>query len=448
MRCVRGSALLFLSAVFLLSACNTKRVPIPDYQSSTPIEVPTGEHMEPIGLSKTLVSIKRGELIGAYFSGSSESSSGICNLDCDASIYWSSSRALIGGNDDEFSQYFYDALTAHGFNIVGDTKHVFDRDEELRRARYLIAADIKNLKANICRVHDFWTGRYEGTENGEVWMEVEWTVYSPLEKKSLMQVTTTGYQKSVAEKNEGFATMVFEAFAGAAEELGADSDFYAIVTGRSVKDKLVEQKSVGSEMIIPAVENYVTSFVERPQRVVDSAVTIRVGTGHGSGFLITKDGYIITNQHVVGESKKVAVVFSNGFELYGDVIRKHATRDVALIKVNLNSARPLPIRIAGVKVLESVYPVGTPYLQERQATITKGVVSALREDENTGLHLIQADADIQPGNSGGALVDENGNVVGVSVSGMSGPGGGSIGMNYFIPIKEALGALNIRLSSN
>lgn len=439
---------LSLCCLFLLCACNKKKIPIPEHFVANPVEIPTGTELEPIGLAKTLVSIKRGELIGVYHGGSSESSSDLCNLNCNADIFWSSSRAFIGGNDDEFSQYFYDALTLRGYNVVGDPKQVFDRQEELTRARYLIAADIKNIKANICRVYDFWNGSPKGTANGEVWVEVEWTVYSPLEKKSLFQVTTSGYQKSVQERSDAFATLLFEAFAGAAEELSTDKDFYKLVSGRRVQDHLIKTQAVGEEIVIKKVDNYFTLFSENPSRVTDSAVTIRTAYGHGSGFIITEDGYILTNNHVVGKSEDVAIVFSNGFELQGKVIRRNSVRDISLVKVDVNSARPLPIRTKSVKVLEPVFPVGTPLFQEMRATVTKGVVSAIREDDNTGLHLIQADADIQPGNSGGPLVDVNGNVVGVSVSGMTGGGNstGSIGMNYFIPIKEALKALNIKMS--
>ncbi|MEZ7195467.1 S1C family serine protease [Pseudodesulfovibrio karagichevae] len=366
----------------------------------------------------------------------------LCNLNTSADIFWTSSRSTIGGIDDEFTRYFYESLTARGYNVVGDPKKIFDRQEELTRARYLVAADIKDIKTNICRLYDFWSGDSLGTENGEVWMKVQWTVYSPLEKKTLLQVTTTGYQKSVEERADGYTSLLFESFASAAEELSTDKDFFDLVSGRRVKASLTMQKSVGDEMSIPAVEQYITPFAEDPTRVTDSTVTIRTAYGHGSGLIVTDDGYIITNQHVVGQSKDVSVVFSNGFELSGTVIKVHPTRDVALVKAAVKSAKPFPIRRTGVKVMETVFPVGTPLELELRATITRGVVSAIREDKDTGLHFIQTDADIQPGNSGGPLVDVNGNVIGVCVSGY---GERSIGINQFIPIREALSALNINM---
>lgn len=428
--------------LLILPGCMKKKVPMPSHVQPGYLDIDPGTKLEPIGLSKTIVSIKRGSLIGAYHSGYSEGSKNICNNNNVADIFWSSSRATIGGIDDDFSQYFYETLTSRGYNVVGDPKRIFERDEELSRSKYLIAAEIRGMKANVCRIYDFWTGSSKGTENGEVWMEVEWTVYSPLEKKTLLQVTTTGYQKSVEERNDGFRTIMFEAFASAAEGLGADKDFYNLVSGRQVKQHLTDLQVGDSELRIKAVENHITPFSSNPDRVTDSAVTVRTAYGHGSGFIVSKEGYILTNHHVVGEADEVAITFSNGFELLGKVIRSNETRDIALVKVDVNSARPMPIRTSPVKILEPVFPVGTPLYTDMQSTITRGIVSAVREDKDTGLTLIQADADVQPGNSGGALVDIKGNVVGVCVSGI---GERSIGINYFIPINEALYALKIQL---
>jgi S1-C subfamily serine protease len=80
--------------------------------------------------------------------------------------------------------------------------------------------------------------------------------------------------------------------------------------------------------------------------LLDSVVTVRAGRGHGSGFVISPDGFIVTNAHVVGSSEDVIVMFKAGFELAGRVVRKDKVRDVALIKVQLSKATPLPLQPA------------------------------------------------------------------------------------------------------
>ena len=178
--------ILLVALSLLVVGCSKKRIPIPEFTVSPAITMEPGQKLEPIGLDRTIVSIKRGELIGSYHSGTSPTTHGICNYNKYADVFWSSRGGTIGGNDDEFTKFFSDALTSRGFNVVGNPKKVFDRQDDLGRATYLVAANIKDIKTNICRVCDFWTGQSVGTESAEVWMKVEWTVYSPLEKKSLL----------------------------------------------------------------------------------------------------------------------------------------------------------------------------------------------------------------------------------------------------------------------
>ena len=104
-----------------------------------------------------------------------------------------------------------------------------------------------------------------------------------------------------------------------------------------------------------------------------------------------------------------------------------------------------PIRRRPLRVGEEVYAIGTPYERTLRASVTRGIVSALRIEEGTNQPIIQSDADIQGGSSGGPLVDASGNVVGISVSGVfEGPKKLSSGLNFFIPIHDALKKLGLR----
>ena len=177
---------------------------------------------------------------------------------------------------------------------------------------------------------------------------------------------------------------------------------------------------------------------------MNSSVTIRSGAGHGSGFVIDGSGLILTNAHVVGNAEKVNIIFRSGIEVPGFVQRVNKHRDVALIKVSVGGLRPLPINSSSLSQAQEVYAVGTPIDEGLKATITKGIISAIRTQEKTGLKLIQSDVDIQAGNSGGPLLDNMGNVVGISVSGI-GLGRLSAGLNFFIPIVGGLDWLNIKV---
>ena len=149
---------------------------------------------------------------------------------------------------------------------------------------------------------------------------------------------------------------------------------------------------------------------------------------------------------MVGSAENVQVVFANGVEVTGKVLRRDGTNDVALVQIPLRTRSVLPIREDMVGPLEEVYAVGSPMDETLQATITKGVVSAIRMDPRSGIRLIQADVPVSPGNSGGPLLDAQGNVVGLTVAVYADDRAQAL--NFFIPIQDALDALGIELRSD
>ncbi len=172
-------------------------------------------------------------------------------------------------------------------------------------------------------------------------------------------------------------------------------------------------------------------------------VTIRIGTGHGSGFFVGKQGHLLTNAHVVGEASKVQIATSSGLALVAEVIRTHPTRDVALLKAPITLARAPHVALATPPIAAEVFAVGSPILEDLHATTTKGVVGGLRTDRSSGLAFIQADAAVSPGSSGEPLYDARGGIIGMSVGKNS--GGGAEGLGLFIPIADALRSLAVSM---
>ncbi len=172
-----------------------------------------------------------------------------------------------------------------------------------------------------------------------------------------------------------------------------------------------------------------------------AVVTIFAGDRYGSGFIISKDGYLLTNEHVVGDATFVQVKFVTGREVAGEVIRVNKVRDVALVKLEKDVYPYLPLGdSSGVDIGSEVYAIGTPLLKDLSQTVTKGIVSSFRITDD--IRYIQSDVNIHPGNSGGPLVSAQNGVVGVCVSGF-GFGPITLGLNYFIPIEEAIETLRI-----
>lgn len=178
-------------------------------------------------------------------------------------------------------------------------------------------------------------------------------------------------------------------------------------------------------------------------RVEATVVTVITGSGHGSGFFIAPN-LVLTNHHVALDAERLKVRLINGTEVLATTLRSDKRRDVALLQIENGEFMPLPIRARPVALTEEVYAVGSPFDETLAGSVTRGIVSQIQRDEH-GLQLIQADATIQRGSSGGPLLDAEGNVVGISQSGVMDDTDHSVGINFFVPIADALQKLNIGL---
>jgi Do/DeqQ family serine protease len=160
--------------------------------------------------------------------------------------------------------------------------------------------------------------------------------------------------------------------------------------------------------------------------------------GLGSGVIVTADGYILTNNHVVEGAEEIEVVLNDSRRARGKVIGTDPDTDLAILKVSLER---LPVIALGnsdaLQVGDQVLAVGNPFGVGQ--TVTSGIVSALGRNQlgiNTFENFIQTDAAINPGNSGGALVDVNGALMGVNTAIYS-RSGGSMGIGFAIPVNTA-----------
>ena len=164
--------------------------------------------------------------------------------------------------------------------------------------------------------------------------------------------------------------------------------------------------------------------------------------GEGSGFIVTPDGYILTNAHVVADAEAVTVRLTDRREFSAKVIGMDTRTDVAVIKINTNSSLPT-VRIgnpASLKAGEWVLAIGSPFGFENSATA--GIVSNIGrslpgEDGNGYVPFIQTDVPVNPGNSGGPLFNMSGEVVGIN-SQIFSRTGGYMGLSFAIPIDVAM----------
>jgi S1-C subfamily serine protease len=199
--------------------------------------------------------------------------------------------------------------------------------------------------------------------------------------------------------------------------------------------------SKGNEVVIGAPRTITfKSRKEMLSELIKGVVTVDMEKGHGSGFIISNDGYIITNEHVVSGESLVKVKFSQGFALDATVVKVNKDFDVALLKVTASDLPAMAIGNDGQLMLgEEIFAIGTPLDTELGQSVTRGVLSGKREIE--GRAYLQTDVSINPGNSGGPLIDETGAVIGVATLKISGKG--LEGLGFGVPISQALEMLNI-----
>jgi putative serine protease PepD len=208
------------------------------------------------------------------------------------------------------------------------------------------------------------------------------------------------------------------------------------------------------ESLSPRADGSIASIA---QTVLPSVVSLEVSgsgqAGSGSGFIVSQDGYILTNNHVIeaaADSGSIEVVLQDGTRLTGDLIGRNADYDLAVVKVDKGGLTPLAVGDSGsVKVGDQAIAIGSPLGLE--GTVTSGIVSSLDRPVTAGgsdgsetsfINAIQTDAPINPGNSGGPLVNSEGQVIGVNsaiASLNTGADGqaGSIGLGFAIPINTA-----------
>ncbi|MBU6465127.1 DegQ family serine endoprotease (plasmid) [Variovorax sp. SCN45] len=159
-------------------------------------------------------------------------------------------------------------------------------------------------------------------------------------------------------------------------------------------------------------------------------------TGLGSGFILSSDGYVMTNAHVVEGADEVMVTLTDKREFKAKIIGYDKRSDVAVVKIDATGLPAVKIGdVSRLRVGEWVMAIGSPFGLEN--TVTAGIVSAKQRDTGDYLPFIQTDVAINPGNSGGPLINLRGEVVGIN-SQIYSRSGGFMGISFSIPIDEAI----------
>lgn len=236
--------------------------------------------------------------------------------------------------------------------------------------------------------------------------------------------------------------------------------------GRNETQMLLSERPRAEVETVHVTNNAVLTFSQVYDANVDSCVSINTsGTASvgynifhqqiqrefasaGSGFILTKDGYIATNCHVIENASSVKVTLNDGTTYDAQIIGSDSDYDIAILKVDPGETELKPVTIgtsASLKVGEDVSTIGNP-LGQLTFSLAHGVVSCLNREinlEGTPFNMIQIDTNINPGNSGGPLFNQYGEVVGIVTAKTSSTGSGDAaeGLGFAIPIDDVLSML-------
>ena len=387
-------------------------------------ELPPGTEVRPLSFTRMVAKLNRGQAWGNIQVG----------LLClpGGSLTWKGGRMDIKIED--FDDVLRDEMSKAGFKVEGDPNNLFEQPTST--SEYAIAGSITNIQAKFCAPMAGF-GDFNSVK-GSALIDMDWQIYSRLEKRVIAKVRTQGGAQIKNSAPGNFENIVFAAFAENVKGLINAPEFRTTYIGSGMPASALAQPSRQPLIEIHGPSGGVRSIADAASAVV----IVFAGEGHGSGFLVSNDGLLITDQHVVGVAKYVKIRWADGVETFGEVIRSDKVRDVALIKTDPRGRLPLQIRKEQAQPGETVFAIGAPLDQKFQSTVTRGIVSATRTFD--GLSYVQSDVAVLPGNSGGPLLDEKGNVVAITESGYR-LGSAPVDLNLFTPVRDALDFLSADL---
>lgn len=279
-----------------------------------------------------------------------------------------------------------------------------------------------------------------GTPGFKVMIALEWIVTDLSKDEEQLRFVTFGYSDSRTPDGYGYDihSEKLKAFKDGVKSFITNKGF--IGTVMSEADPIVFDEDEAIEITLPT-KNILNSKSKVLKQATNSSVTVITDLGHGSGFFISEDGFLLTASHVINDAFEIEVQLNNGPILPAIIIRQNEDLDIALLKIEGRGFKALDINSDYLgETGDQVWTVGTPADVKLGQTISGGIISGKRfiEEQN----YIQTDASINLGNSGGPLITEEGHVVGLVLAKIIGQ---SIeGLSFAIPINDVIKGLNLK----
>ena len=338
----------------------------------------------------------------------------------------------VAGYADYYNGAVYESLNHGYFNVFYSESA--KKADGLNRPKVSLSVSIKDLS------FDF-KGDMLKNYTGPCTMKTLWSVYRYKENKDEKDtpLATFALETNVFRTKGGDDYVIPGMLGEAARDFMEIDTLYDYLSKLSA-EVIIAQKGDVIKIKSAAEKQLAGAAKDRFKNAIQSVVTVTGTKGFGSGVVISPDGYIVTNYHVVQGEKNIQVKLNQNIKLKADVVKTNPEYDLALLKLTASELKSLPFANSDeAEIGDEVYAIGTPSDLELGQTITKGIISGKRQLENVS--YIQSDVSISPGNSGGPLLNDKGQVIGITTMKIISKGVEGIG--FSIPSNVVLEMLNI-----
>jgi hypothetical protein len=385
MICAKRVIFLITVCFFIYSCASTsKREKVAVEKREEPIIV---EDSEKIAFHRIIFKVPPGTQIGGHHSGLARIKR--VTYTWEAGMYAGAEDYRIAGSEE---------LRNCGYDVLGAENILFGEDDA-SKARYQLGGTVTDVEYHT---YDGLAGNFS-----EANIKVEWQLYDSFRKEPIYEENTSGYGKLKGVTGG----VILSSFRGALRQLLANQEFVDLVCVELAADSEV----IAQEDIISIPITASTKELKLPDNLeyaINSTVLMKAGSGHASGVFVSDNGYILTAAHVVSGLEKINIIMNSGIELEAEVIRVNEYQDIALVKVQGRGYPCLIPDTSGItNVGEDIYAIGAPASEDLKFSVAKGIISGYREVE--GRKYLQTDTSLNPGNSGGPLINSKGKIVAI-----------------------------------
>ena len=226
----------FLLIVTLTACATTPQIRVEKPSTSGTTKIGAANKLGRVYFRGVDIDLSEGKIIGLYVGGTSKQGSGhLCNWDGQGEIRWEKGKFSLGDMEDDFKDYFQDALTSKGLTVVRDPTTTVETKDQVKSVLFAVSANIVDIDANICRLHHWRDGSPLNQSNGELSMEVAWAIFLYPSGQRIKSIQTLGYVESAEEREGGAKLLLLEAFADATNRFAKSSEVLEVLS-RDLKD--------------------------------------------------------------------------------------------------------------------------------------------------------------------------------------------------------------------